>query len=157
MSRIKDLEQLGRRDLLVICWKYAPQFFALLAPAAQWELHRFYGPSLELADEQTLERIHAARRLEPSLPSKAGKHYKIIFDRYKSYADVVGKANVVPIRELLRRDLIQPSGPIDIEGDRYRSGRVRSYAVMQPEPDVEKLARAFKTLAEYMRKTNDEN
>lgn len=82
--------------------QYAPQFFALLPPAARWELHGFYGPGFELADEQTLERIRAAGKSEPSPPSRAGKHYRVISDRYKSYAGVVGKTNVSAIRELLR-------------------------------------------------------
>ena len=152
MSRVSLDHHLGRGDLLIACWLLIPQFFALLSPTAQWELHRFYGPSLDLTDEQTLARIKAAAVTEPSLPQRVRKHYKVIFTRYKLYADQVGKENFALIRELLRRDLADLLTAIELEGKGRRPRRVVVCPIVRPDPDVEGLGRLVLLLAEAARK-----
>lgn len=142
-ARVCSDELLGRRDLLVVCWNIIPQFFTMLPSSAQWDLHLFYGPSLKLTDEQTLERIRAARKADPSLSQRAGRHYALIFDRHKSYADRVGRANFDVIRELLRRDIGSIGAELDIEPDGKASRRQTVHALVPPERDYRMLARAF--------------
>jgi hypothetical protein len=151
VPRIDDLNHLGRRDLLAVCWRFIPQFFSLLSPSAQSDLHRFYGPSLELTDEQVLARIKHAGQQDPSLRNRAGKYYKVIFDRYKHYADQVGKENFNVIRFLLTHDLPHltrdPIKPVET-GRRKRQVSVQ--VLMRPEIDVKKFSRALLALAEQL-------
>ncbi len=149
MSRVNDLNHLGRSDLLRICWFVIPQFFALLPPAAQWEVHRLYDPSLNLDDELVLARIKAAHASDPSLAQRVGKHYKVIFTRYKLYADQVSKANFAAIRLLLRRDILfLACKPEFVEGVGRKPQYVGIYAIVKPEIEMEKLSRALLMLVQ---------
>ena len=144
MARIDDLNHLGRRDLPAVCGRFIPQFFCLLSPSAQLDLHRFYGPSLKLTDEQILARIKRAGKADPSLRNKAGKHYKVIFTCYKRYADQVGKENFAAISFLLSRDLPyltrDPIQPVET-GTGQRKRHVSVQVLIRPEVDVDKLAK----------------
>lgn len=151
MPRVNADELLGRRDLLVVCWKFIPQYYALLPPLAQWELHRSFGPSLELTDEEVLDRLLATAELEPTLPNKCGKHYAVIFNRYKSYSDVVGKTNVEMISRMLNRDLSRMAREPDVGARGRRKRNAEVFGVVRPEIDTAKLARTFLALAERER------
>lgn len=87
-----------------MCWHYIPELVGLLSPAAQWELHRFYAPSVSFADDEWLAHVRQAVALNPSLAQRAGKHYALIFSTFKHYADKVGKTNWEEIRTLVARD-----------------------------------------------------
>jgi len=72
--RLRDEQHRSRRALFVTLWLEEHQFFALLPPAAQWEVHRLYAPSLDLTDDMVLARVSEASKREPSLANRVGKH-----------------------------------------------------------------------------------
>jgi hypothetical protein len=148
LPRVTPREHLDRRKFLATCWDLVPQFFTLLPVGAQWELHRFYGPSLELTDAETLKRIQAAAMAEPSLPQKVGRHYAVISDRYVDYTDRAGKVSLVEIGELLRRDIGMVGTTLDFDDAGKEVRGLIAHGLARPEPDYRILAKAFLSVAE---------
>ena len=151
MPRFTLKDHLGRRDLLAVCWNFLPEFFGLLTPKAQWEVHHLYSPSKSLTDDEVLAHIKEALVAEPSLAQRVGKHYKRIFTTFKHYADQVGKTNWEEIRRLLIKDYVKdnadPSEPV-----KPGSKRHVLMPIMNPDVDMAKLARAFVVLADQIRR-----
>lgn len=84
---------------------------------------------------------------ESSSPSKAGRRFRERFRRYKSCADLIGKAHVRAIRKLLRWDLLHGSIPrFDDEAGPVPE-RIVVHAIVNPDSDMQKLARTFLVLS----------
>jgi hypothetical protein len=150
MPRASHIELLGRRDLLVVCWNFLPEFFGLLAPKAQWEDHRFYAPSKSLTDGEVIEHINEVLSVDPSLAQRVGKHYKCIFTPFKHYADQVGKTNWEEIRRLLIKDYVKDNAD-PTEPTKPGKKPVVLMPIVKPDIDVAKTARAFVALADRIR------
>lgn len=135
---------------MVVCWNFLPEFFGLLTPKAQWEVHRFYAPSKSLSDDEVLEHITEVSAADPSLAPRVGKHYKRIFTTFKHYADQVGKTNWEEIRRLLLRDYTKDNAD---PSESIKPGKKRTVLmpIMKPDIDAAKTARAFIALAERIR------
>jgi hypothetical protein len=136
VARVSTDDQLGRRDLLVVCWGYIPELIGLLPPSAQWEFHRFYGMSHTLTEEEALARMRAATQREPSLPQKVGKHYKLIFTTFKKHSDVVGKTEWEDIRRRVIADYKAANA------DPTQKKPVTIMALVKPDLDLRALALA---------------
>ena len=134
MARVSIKEQFGRRDLLLVCWKYIPELVGLLPPVAQWELHRLYQPSRAFSDQEFAAHIVHLRTVEPSLAQRAGKHYSVIFTTFKKYADQVGKTNWEEIRRLVARDYTRSNA------DPTKTRSVVIMPLVNPDVDARKLA-----------------
>jgi hypothetical protein len=146
MTRIREGEQLGRRDLLVACWHYVPEVIDLLTPKEQWELHRFYVPSRDLTDDEFLDHMKQVSAPEPSLAQRVGKHYRLIFTVYKRYADQFGKTNFAAIRAGIIRDYARGNR------DPSEKRQLVITPLVNPDIDYEKLARALLDLADRERR-----
>lgn len=142
MPRVTSNHQLGRRDLLVVCWRYIPELIGLLESTAQWELHRYYRPSIELLDDDFITHMKQVRLSDASLAQRASRHYNLIFRTFKRYADQVGKYNWEEIRRLVVRDS-QRVGAASLTGR-----VVVAHPLVRPEIDVVKLVSALKALAD---------
>ena len=149
MGQVLPTQHLGRRDLLVACWKFVPEAIGLLPPHAQWELHRLYAPSLELSDDEFLEHMRLVLEQEPSLAQRVGKHYRVIFTVYKRHADDVGKTNFAVIRDRIRREYA--TATIDPTLKR----RLVIMPLVNPEIDHVRLARAFLQQVEREHRRSD--
>lgn len=139
MARIGPEAHLVRKSLLALLWLEAPQFFALVPPVAQWEIHSFCAPAVDLSDEQVLAHIAEASRREPSLPNRVGKHRAHFSNLHSAHVGMVGAGNWPAIRLLLSRDLVAAAGP-DVESV---GAGVHVFPVVRPEIDMQKLARTF--------------
>ncbi len=137
MSRTPDLELLGRRDLLVICWEHVQSIYGPLDPMAQRELHRLCRPAETLTDDEFLEHKRATLEVGPSLAQRAGKHYNVNFTKYKQYADIFGGTHVGQIHRA-----------IQIEHTRANADPTQKYSMVvrpisRPENDYDKFAKAL--------------
>lgn len=150
MAYISPNDYLGRRDLLVVCWNFLPEFFGLLAPKSQWEVHHFYAPGKSLTDDEVLVHINEALAADPSLAQRVGKHYKRIFTTFKHYADQVGKTNWEEVRRLLLKDYAKDNADL-LESIKPGKKRIVLMPIVKPDIDAAKTARAFIALAERIR------
>lgn len=144
IGRVGAAEHCNRHTLLAVIWLEVPQFFALLPPSAQWEVHHLYAPPLGLTDDELLTRIAEASERESSLANRVGKHWSHVSRLYSAYKGVVGEENWPSIRFLVARDLAAMTDP-DLEGD---GNPILVHPVVRPEPDLHKLAHALRELAE---------
>ena len=139
MPPISNLHYLGRRDLLVVCWNHVQVIYSAVPSEAQSDLHGLYAPNRTLTDDEFLVHMRLAVEGAPSLPQRAGKHYKKIFDIFKCHADVIGKTQWELIRERVVRELIIA------RRDPSRSGKRHPVVIPidRSDVDVELLARAL--------------
>lgn len=124
MPRLTNQQYLHRQQLLRKLWRTHPGRFGLLTPVQQWDLHLYYQLTHELTHTELLEHRRQISRKHPTLPARAGKAFRLVVD-----------------------GLGRTSGPTHVVSDGRRIG-VR--AVVKPEPDVNRLARAVWLLAEYL-------
>lgn len=96
-----------------------PAVFSLLSPTAQLELHRFFLPTVDIQEDELASYRDYINKLEPSLAHKAGKHFKEFTRPSPEVAEIITKSRKFELRP-----------------------------IMKPEPDLQKLARAFVRLAE---------
>lgn len=147
MPRLPLQDHLGRRDLLVASWREFPELFGTVDPKAQWEVHRFYRPSETLTDAEVLEHIKAVLLTDPTLVHRVGKHYRVMQDVFFGVTDRVGLTNWEALVAELRTGRVQ----VPASGTKARAAgkqhNIRLVAVVNPNIDVGKLARAFSTLA----------
>jgi hypothetical protein len=105
--------------LLSHLWETHRQLFSLLSPTAQLELHRFFLPTVDIEEHELASYRDYITKFEPSLTHKAGKHFKEFTRPRPEVAKIITRSKQVVVRP-----------------------------IMKPEPDLQKLARAFSKLAE---------
>lgn len=85
---------------------------------AQWDLHRFFLPTVTLEESELASYRIYITKLERSLPHKAGKQFKALCGAHIQKAAAAQGSSQVQVRP-----------------------------IMKPEPDFQKLARALMMLA----------
>ncbi len=109
-------------------WSTHPQLFSLLSPTAQLELHRFFLPTVDFEEHELASYRDYINKLEPSLAHKAGKHFKEFTTPRPEVREIITNSKTSKLRPIMR-----------------------------PEPDLQKLARAFVDLAEHQLRSDDCN
>ena len=100
-------------------WDTHPQLFSLLSPTSQLELHRFFLPTVDIEEYELASYRDYINKREPSLAHKAGKHFKEFTRPRPEVKEIITRRKQVVVR-----------------------------SIMKPEPDLQKLAKAFVRLAE---------
>lgn len=107
-------------------WREEVSPFGYLSSTEQWDLHKYFQPSRELSDQTLIAHRKAISAADPSLPQRAGRALK-----HLEHA----------LLELAVRQAATAAAPQDTK--RKKTGDVRVRALMLPEPDYRKLARAL--------------
>jgi hypothetical protein len=92
----------------------------LLSPTAQLELHRFFLPTVDIEEHELVSYRDYVNKVEPSLAHKAGKHFKQFTRPRPEVAEIITKS---------KNFVVKP--------------------IIKPEPDLQKLARAFVQAAKH--------
>ena len=119
MPRLTRSQYFIRHGLLSYTWSTHPQLFSLLSPTAQLELHCFFLPTVDIEEHELASYRDYINKVEPSLAHKAGKHFKDFTRPRPEVAEIISKSKNFELRP-----------------------------IMKPEPDLQKLARAFVKRAE---------
>ncbi len=130
MSRLTDHDFLHIHDRLAHLWAKAPGTFGYLSAQEQWCLHDYFQPSKNMSDLQLLAHRQAISAARPSLPQRAGR----------ALTKLDEAAAVWALRQV-RPKAVNKRKP---QAERHVTVR----AVVRPEVDPEKLARAFINLAQ---------
>ena len=120
MPRLNRSQYFIRHGLLSYLWETHRQLFSLLSPTAQLELHRFFLPTVDIQEHELASYRDYINKHEPSLAHKAGKHFKEFTRPRPEVAEIITRKKQVVVRP-----------------------------IMNPEPDLQKLARAFIQVAKH--------
>lgn len=130
MARISDHDFLDAHRRLKRWWDTDVGLYGYLRPGEQWDLHVFFQPSKDLTDEQLLEHRRTITEEEPGLPQRAGK----------ALAKLRREAEMVAVQRAAAasrpRAYVKP-----------KDRQVTVQAVVRPEIDASRLARALISLA----------
>jgi hypothetical protein len=118
VPRLTRSQYFIRHGLLSYLWETHRQLFSLLSSTAQLELHRFFLPTVDIEEHELASYRAYINKLEPSLAHKAGKHFKEFTTPRPEVAKIITKSKNFELRP-----------------------------IMKPEPDLQKLARAFIAVA----------
>jgi hypothetical protein len=120
VPRLTRSQYFIRHGLLSYLWETHQQLFSLLSPTAQLELHRFFLPTVDIEEHELASYRDYINKIEPSLAHKAGKHFKEFTKPRPEVAEIITRKKPVVVRP-----------------------------IMNPEPDLQKLARAFIQAAKH--------
>lgn len=135
MPRLTPNNYLKTYDRLRRLWLRDPRLFAELTPKDQWFLFDYFQLHRDLTDLQLLQHREQVTKARPSLPHQAGRALAHFWE--------------VAAREGLKR-VRATNVPTKVVPQKDRSISVKP--LVQPEIDIEKLARAFLRLAEDMKR-----
>jgi hypothetical protein len=124
MPRINNAQYINRHRWLRQLWLKNPRMFSTLRPNQQWDIHDYYRPSERLTKKQLLQHRRQISRDRPALPHQASKALKILAGRAPTLKPISIKAG----------------------GSRH----IEVYSLVQPQIDIERLARALLMLAEQI-------
>jgi hypothetical protein len=134
MPRLTPKQYLKAHDQLRRFWLHNDMVFGALSSAEQYQIHDYFQPSKDLSDLELLAHRDRITKERPSLPHQAGR----------ALAKLRDAAAVLSVRRL--RMAKAPAGAkVRRQGNRHLTVR----AVVKPEPDMQKLARALVMLAEH--------
>jgi hypothetical protein len=128
VPRLTRSQYFIRHGLLSYLWETHRQLFSLLSSTAQLELHRFFLPTVDIQEHELASYRDYINEREPSLAHKAGKHFKEFTRPRPEVEEIIMRGKPVVVRP-----------------------------IMKPEPDLQKLARAFVNLAEHQLRGDDCN
>ncbi len=140
MPRLTDSEFLAIHRQLKVDWQQATGLYGYLSSREQWQLHGYFRPSEELSDADLLAHRIAISKEQPSLPQRAGKAYRKL--------ELV-RASLARARNVA----VTPSQPTQRTSRKVRHITVR--AVVNPKPDLHKLAKALMAMAMDMAKRGE--
>jgi hypothetical protein len=120
MPRLNNDRYIRRHRWLRQLWLQQLTAFSWLRPNQQWDIHDYYRPSEELTREQLLEDRQEIARKRPGLAQRASKALLILAGRAPS-----------------------PKLPVSKAGKR----QIMVRALVRPQIDIERLARAFVSMA----------
>jgi len=76
VPRITHFAYLNQRDHLRDSWDISGGGdFSLLTPKEQWDLHKFYAVTEDMADIELRLHRRIMKQIDPSLPQRAGRAY----------------------------------------------------------------------------------
>jgi hypothetical protein len=144
MSRLSNQLYFERYQFLMTMWLEVRDLYTVLWPNEQWELHAFYQPLKELSEAEFVEHRTSIQKMEPGLASKAGRHFKVLYESYRvafAYSEGDEQRFRGAISQMSRQ---RPRH--ETPGKRQVSVRL----LVHPEPDLKMLASAFYDLAVSM-------
>lgn len=143
MPRVTKHDQYKRYQELRQIWlEPLSGSFGILTPTEQWKVHAFYRPSEWLTYEEFGEHLRDIKRRRPGLVHVAGKLSRQILAEAARLA-TVGR---------------EPAPSVVTRGSRRRIQRVRNvtvHAIVQPTPDLRKLAQAYIEIAKALREKEE--
>ena len=122
MPRLNNTNYTNRHRWLRQLWLKSPRTFSILRPNQQWDVHDYYRPSEKLTSKQLLAHRRHITKTRPALPQRASKALMVL-------------AGIAPVPK-----------PTSVK---YGKRRIVVRALVQPQIDVERLARALMALAEH--------
>jgi hypothetical protein len=134
MPRLSTREYLRVHDKLRRLWLRDPSLFAEISPTDQWLLHDFFRPDRDLTDLELLQHRDEITEQRPSLPHQAGRALNRFWDATAQLAVkrvARAKAPATPAKRVR-------------QADRHLSVK----AIVKPDLDAKKLARAYIWLAQ---------
>ncbi len=131
MPRLSHNTYCELRSFLASAWDQDQTLFALVCGADQWDVHRFFAPTVDLTDQELRAHRIKVSTADPSLPSRASKLARKMH-RFHNAAKHLPKE---AYRPAVFKHSSQGS-PISVR------------AIMNPEPNYRLLAKAFISLAE---------
>lgn len=140
MPRLTRRDYIAHHNFLKQIWDQHSELFAVLPVKQQWEVHRYYQLSHDLSEEQLVDHRKTIEREDPSLPQRASKAYARL-DRAFRYAFEASKGDEAAFREAVNHFI---PGKSIVHGKR----RIRVGAVVKPEINLERFARALIELTE---------
>lgn len=137
MPRLSNDAYLLRRTWLVNLLESSDRtWFVRLSPNEQWDLHGFFAPTKDFTDQQALEHRAAASIRDRSLPHRAGKAQRRLFNLMQ------GTEPEEPVID------IEPTPP-PRRGRPRASDHLRVYGQVRPEIDMKRLADTLILLAKW--------
>ena len=137
MPRLSNDLYLQRHHFLRAGWcGGVKELFGVLPAHMQRDVHAYYQPSQELADDALIENRRSVAKTEPGLPQRASRAFLQMQDAFDEAYEAFEAAdyNEAVFNDFLARDM--PS---------FKSGSrtLRITAVARPELDLKRLARAL--------------
>ena len=134
MPRLNNNTFIKRHLWLRRLWLEHQPRYGVLGPTEQWAIHDYYQPSHELSNTELLAHRAAISKERPALPAQASKAFKVLIDPRTN-----------------------PNRSATFDTDE-RGRTLRLTGVVNPEIDVEKLARVLLEMAERLAdKSHDES
>ncbi len=167
MPRLTSKDFLARHYFLKRIWEDENLYslFGCLSPNQQWDLHQYYQVTNTGTDAEIVETRTTVNAGDNSLPQRAGRAYVIIFSHFQ---EMVEPQAVLSPEEAL--SLVEEVGVayrgLQLKRMQTSSSQKQTKVhhslnpIVQPEIDMEKLAKTLLMLAEYLqnekRKKNGE-
>jgi hypothetical protein len=128
MPRLTDRHYLKVHKQLKQYWCHLDIVYGYLTSTEQWQLHDYFQPSKDLSETELLQHRRGISNQRPNLPHQAGR--------------ALAKLQTRAAHHALQRVRLagQPAGK---KTSSKRHPGVRVLAVVKPEPDLERLARAL--------------
>ena len=114
--------------------------FALLSVRAQQEIHRYYQPNVDLTEDDFEACRQAIYRTDPQLTHQAGKHFHLLESTFIHLSRNCG-ASGQQIRQAVTCATHKQYKA------KHPDSKISLSFIANPEPDAQKLARAFIQLA----------
>lgn len=130
MPRLTNQQHIIRHNELFQTWREHPESFRVLTPTEQQCLHTYYATAERLNSRQLIEHRRRLDQEKPALGFRAGKAYAKLHRFAPAVFDGV---------HALQRT-----------ADNAEPRQLSVSAVVRPKPDIEKLARAIRLLAEQL-------
>ncbi|MEV7828397.1 hypothetical protein [Microbacterium enclense] len=128
-----------------------PSIYSTLTPVQQWEVHWLYAPDRFFEDDELLAHVQRSIAGDPSLPNRVGKHWRRICQLYEwAGKNADGPEDWSGVHRALARARVMGQRALGtvLQPSRRKTGYViRVAPIARPEPDYEKLARAFSELS----------
>jgi hypothetical protein len=134
MPRLTTRDYLRTHDKLRRLWLRGPALFAEISPTDQWLLHDFFKPERDLTDLELLQHRDEITQQRPSLPHQAGRALNRFWDATAQLA----------VRRVARAKVPAVTAKRVRQADRHLTVK----AIVKPELEAKKLARAFVWLAQ---------
>jgi len=132
MPRLTAKQYLKAHDQLRRFWLHDNRLFAELSPTEQWQLHDYFKPDKDWSDLELLAHREHISKQRPSLPHQAGRALTRLHNKAAHYALLGVRRAKSPVAARIRK-----------QSER----RLTVKAVVRPEVDADKLARAFINMA----------
>ncbi len=129
MPRLTNTHYLTTRKWLTEVWLTDPGAWANASPADQRLLHDYFEPSIPLSPDQALAHRRQVTTTNPSLPQRAGRALR----RFQQVVQL--------------ESIWVPQPVISPKQGRQAQHAISARSVLQPHPDLAKLARALLQLA----------
>lgn len=134
MSRLTANTHYQCHTFLRRLWLTHDVLFSVLSVSAQQQLHDFYRPAVELTPQELQAHRKVVTTREPSLPNRAGKHYRRIRTQYRQ-----GLSH--SIARTATSQVVSP--PILLGAEPSPSMKVVVHPIARPEPDLDQIVLAI--------------